>query len=68
MGRPNFKRLGRRFNNTVKRVGTIIKRGANIVRGLIGNVDKMSGGQITRAITSDPRGMALMSGLNQITA
>jgi hypothetical protein len=68
MGRPNFKRLGRRFNNTVKRVGTIVKRGANMVRSLIGNVDKMSGGQITRAITSDPRAMALMSGLNQITA
>jgi hypothetical protein len=66
MPKVNFKKLGRKAKNTMKRVGTIIRKGAGIVRGIIGNIDKISGGQLSRAISSDPRGAALMSGVNQL--
>ena len=66
MGKINFKRLGRRTKNTLKKVGTIVRKGAGVVRGIIGNVDKITGGGISRMISSDPRAMMLMGGINHI--
>jgi len=66
MGRLNLTRLGRRTKNTMKRIGTIIRKGASVVRGIIGNVDKISGGGLSKMISSDPRAMMLMSGVEQL--
>lgn len=66
MGRLNFTRLGRRTKNTMKRIGTIIRKGASVVRGIIGNVDKISGGGLSKMISSDPRAMMLMGGVEQL--
>ncbi len=66
MGKVNFKNVGRKTKNTINRVGTIIKKGASVVRGIVGTIDKMSGGGLSRAISSHPTGSAIMSGINQI--
>lgn len=66
MGRLNLTRLGRRTKNTMKRIGTIIRKGASVVRGIIGNVDKISGGGLSKMISSDPRAMMLMGGVEQL--
>jgi hypothetical protein len=66
MGKVNFKNVGRKTKNTINRVGTIIKKGASVVRGIVGTIDKMSGGGLSRAISSHPAGSAIMSGINQI--
>jgi hypothetical protein len=66
MGRLNLTRLGRRTKNTMKRIGTIIRKGASVVRGIIGNVDKISGGGLSKMIASDPRAMMLMGGVEQL--
>lgn len=66
MGRLNLTRLGRRTKNTMKRIGTIIRKGAGVVRGIIGNVDKISGGGLSKMISSDPRAMMLMGGVEQL--
>jgi hypothetical protein len=66
MGKVNFKNLGRKTKNTIKRVGTIIKKGASVVHGIVGTIDKMSGGGLSRAISSHPTGAAIMGGINTI--
>jgi hypothetical protein len=66
MGKVNLQRLGRRTKNTFNRVGTIIKKGANVVRGIVGSVDKISGGALSRAISSNPKSQAIMTGVNMI--
>jgi hypothetical protein len=66
MGKIDFKRVGRRAKNTFKRVGTIVRKAGGVVRGIIGTVDKLSGGMLSQAIQSDPRGMALMAGVNHL--
>lgn len=66
MGKINFKRLGRRTKNTLKKVGTIVRKGAGVVRGIIGTVDKITGGKISRMVSNDPRAMLLMGGLDHI--
>lgn len=66
MGKVNFKNVGRKTKNTIKRAGTIIKKGASVVRGIVGTIDKMSGGGLSRAISSHPKGAIIMSGINQI--
>ncbi len=58
--------MGRIFKNTIKKTGTIIRKGAGIVRGIVGNVDKLTGGQLSKMIMSDPRGMMLMAGVNAL--
>lgn len=66
MGKINLVRLGRKTRNTMRKIGSIVRKGASVVRGIIGNVDKASGGQLSRMISSDPRGAMLMSGVNQL--
>jgi hypothetical protein len=66
MGRLNLTRLGRRTKNTIKKIGTIVRKGASVVRGIIGNVDKISGGGLSKMISSDPRGMLLLGGVEQL--
>jgi hypothetical protein len=50
----------------MKRVGTIIQKGANVVRGIVGTVDKISGGRLSQAINSHPAGKAIMTGVNMV--
>jgi hypothetical protein len=64
--KTNFRKVGRRFKNTMKKTGTIIRKGAGVVRGIVGTVDKLTGGQLSKMITSDPRGMMLMAGVNSL--
>ncbi len=45
--RPNFKKVGRRARNTFKRIGTIVRKGASIVRSILGTIDNASGGALT---------------------
>ena len=66
MGKINLVRLGRKTRNTMRKIGSIVRKGASVVRGIIGNVDKASGGQLSRMISSDPRGAMLMNGVNQL--
>jgi len=66
MIKPNFKKLGRRFKNTGRRIGTIIRKGASIVRTLLGTVDNMSGGALTQKLQSDPRSALLLGQVNRL--
>jgi hypothetical protein len=66
MGKINLQRLGRRTKNTIKRVGTIVQKGARVVRGIVGTVDKISGGRLSQAINTHPAGKAIMTGVNMI--
>lgn len=66
MGKVNLKRLGRRTKNTINRVSSIVKKGAGTVRGIVGNVDKVTGGALSRAIASNPKSQAIMSGINMV--
>lgn len=66
MGKVNLQRLGRRTKNTLKRVGTIVQKGAKVVRGIVGTVDKLSGGGLSKAINAHPMGRAAMTGVNMI--
>jgi hypothetical protein len=45
--RTNFKKVGRRARNTFKRVGTIIRKGASVIRSILGTIDNASGGALT---------------------
>jgi hypothetical protein len=66
MIKPNFKKLGRRFKNTGRRIGTIIRKGAAMVRTLLGTVDSMSGGALTQKLQSDPRSALLLGQVNRL--
>jgi hypothetical protein len=66
MGKINLQRLGRRTKNTMKRVGNIVQKGAKVVRGIVGTVDKLTGGGLSKAINTHPMGRAVMTGVNMI--
>jgi hypothetical protein len=66
MIKPNFKKLGRRFKNTGRRIGTIIRKGASMVRTLLGTVDSMSGGALSAKMQSDPRSALLLGQVNRL--
>jgi hypothetical protein len=66
MIKPNFKKLGRRFKNTGRRIGTIIRKGASMVRTLLGTVDNMSGGAMSAKMQSDPRSALLLGQVNRL--
>ena len=64
--RPNFKKVGRRARNTFKRVGTIIRKGASIVRSILGTIDNATGGAVTSKLQSDPRSAMLLGQVNAL--
>jgi hypothetical protein len=64
--RPNFKKVGRRARNTFKRVGTIIRKGASIVRSILGTIDNATGGALTSKLQSDPRSAMLLGQVNAL--
>ena len=64
MRRPNLKRGLRKALHTVKRGAGIVRRVATTAKTLIGKVDKMSGGMLTKTLQTDPRGQALLTGVN----
>ena len=64
--RPNFKKVGRRARNTFKRVGTIIRKGASIVRSILGTIDNATGGALTSKLQSDPRSALLLGQVNAL--
>jgi hypothetical protein len=66
MIKPNFKKLGRRFKNTGRRIGSIIRKGASMVRTLLGTVDNMSGGALSAKLQSDPRSALLLGQVNRL--
>jgi hypothetical protein len=66
MGKINLQRLGRRTKNTLNKVGTIVKKGAKVVRGIVGTVDKFTGGGLSKAINTHPAGRAIMTGVNVV--
>ena len=61
-----FKNTGRKFKNTMRRVGTIVGKAGNVVKTIIGTVDGISGGALSKAISSDPRGALLLQGGNRV--
>lgn len=64
--RPNFKKVGRRARNTFKRVGTITRKGASIVRSILGTIDNATGGALTSKLQSDPRSAMLLGQVNAL--
>ena len=48
---------------------TNLKRGDEVVTsaGIIGKVDKFSGGALTKALQSDPRTQAMLTGVNMVS-
>ena len=65
--RTNFKKVGRRARNTFKRVGTVIRKGASIVRSILGTIDNASGGALTARLQSDPRSAMLLGQVNALS-
>ncbi len=64
--RPNFKKVGRHARNTFKRVGTVIRKGASIVRSILGTIDAATGGALTSKLQSDPRSAMLLGQVNSL--
>jgi hypothetical protein len=64
--RTNFKKVGRRFKNTVKKVGTIIRRGASVAKTILGTIDNFSGGALSARLQSDPRGALALGLVNNL--
>ncbi len=64
--RTNFKKVGRRFKNTVKKVGTIIRRGASVAKTILGTIDNFSGGAVSARLQSDPRGALALGLVNNL--
>ena len=64
--RPNFKKVGRRARNTFKRVGTIIRKGASVIRSILGTIDNASGGALTARLQSDPRSAMALGTVNAL--
>ncbi len=64
--RLNFKKVGRRARNTFKRVGTIIRKGASLVRSILGTIDNETGGALTSKLQSDPRSALLLGQVNAL--
>ena len=60
------KHFGRKLRHSIRKGSSILRRGATTAKTIIGKVDKISGGALTRAISSDPRGRALLTGVNMI--
>ena len=52
--------------NFLKLLGVVVRRSGNIAKGIIGKVDKFSGGALTKALQSDPRTQALLTGVNMV--
>jgi hypothetical protein len=65
--RPNFKKIGRRARNTFKRVGTIVRKGATVIRSILGTIDNASGGALTARLQSDPRSAMLLGQVNALS-
>jgi hypothetical protein len=66
--KTNFKKVGRRFKNTTRRVGSIIRKGASIVRSILGTIDNASGGALTAKLQSDPRTAMMLGGVNSLAS
>lgn len=64
--RTNFKKVGRRFKNTVKKVGTIVRRGASVAKTILGTIDNFSGGALSASLQSDPRGALALGLVNNL--
>jgi hypothetical protein len=64
--RHNFKKVGRRFKNTIKRVGTVVRKGAGAIRTILGTIDGATGGALTSRLQSDPRSAMLLQGVNNL--
>lgn len=61
------KHFRRKFMHTLKKGGSIIRKSGNVAKSIIGKVDKFSGGALTKALQSDPRGQALLTGVNMVS-
>jgi len=64
--RTNFKKVGRRFKNTVKKVGTIVRRGASVAKTILGTIDKFTGGAMTARLQADPRSALALGLVNNL--
>jgi len=64
--RPNFKKVGRRARNTFKRIGTIVRKGASVIRSILGTIDNATGGALTSKLQSDPRSAMLLGQVNSL--
>ena len=66
MSRFNIKRFGRKAFKGLKKGASIVRKGASTAKSILGTVDKLSGGMLTSAMASDPRGRALLTGINVV--
>ena len=59
------KHFGRKLRHSIRKGGSIVRRAATSAK-IIGRVDKMSGGALTKALQSDPRTKAMLTGVNMV--
>jgi hypothetical protein len=59
----NFRR---KLFKTVRRGSSIVRKSGNIAKGIIGKVDKFTGGALTKALSSDPRTQAMLTGIDMV--
>ena len=62
----NIKRGLRKALHTVRRGAGLVRRVATTAKTIIGKVDKMSGGMLTKTLQTDPRGQALLTGVHAV--
>ena len=62
--RKGIKRFGRRLKNTVRKARKIVGGGARTIKTILGAADKLSGGQASAALASDPRTALALRGVN----
>lgn len=60
------KNFQRKLFKSVRRGSSFVRRNGNIAKGIIGKIDKFSGGALTKALQSDPRTQALLTGINMV--
>jgi hypothetical protein len=60
----NAKRFGRRLVKGAKRAKKIIGSTAKQAKTILGKIDKVSGGALSSALMSDPRGRSALMGLD----
>ena len=60
------KHFGRKLRHSIRKGGSIVRRAATSAKTIIGRVDKMSDGALTKALQSDPRTKAMLTGVNMV--
>lgn len=67
MAKFNVKRFGRKAFKGIKKGASLVRRGATTAKSILGKIDKISGGMLTKTLQTDPRGQALLTGIDTVS-